>query len=104
MLELYSEDKNGYNRIAKQLTREGWAFRDRWNNPRLFNSEDVRRCIANWREYSGIITDGKARNRAAYEDEQQDEILYDTGRAMFDLDLLRKVARVQAQRSMVIRP
>ncbi len=104
VLELYSEDKNGYNRIAKQLTREGWAFRDRWDNPRLFKSEDVRRCIANWREYAGIITDGKARNRAAYEDAQQDEILYDTGRAVFDLDLLRKVARVQAQRSMVIRP
>ncbi len=90
--------------ICKLLTREGWAFRDRWHEPRLFKSEDVRRCISNWREYAGIVTEGKARNRRAYESAQQESILYDTGRAVFDLDLLRRVARVQAQRSVNKRP
>ena len=103
VLEMYAEDKRGYNRICKLLTHEGWAFRDRWNEPR-FKSEDVRCCIANWREYAGIVTEGKARNRRAYESDQQDSVLYDTGRAVFDLDLLRRVARVQAQRSVNKRP
>jgi len=104
VLEIYARDKGGYNRICKLLTREGWAFRDRWHEPRLFKSEDVRRCISNWREYAGIVTEGKARNRRAYESAQQESILYDTGRAVFDLDLLRRVARVQAQRSVNKRP
>lgn len=103
VLELYAEDKGGYNRVAKLLTREGWAFRDRWNSPRLFCSDDVRRVVANWREYAGIVGDGRAKERVAHELEQQDSILYDTGHAVFDLDLLRRVAQVQEQRSMTIR-
>ena len=69
ILELHSEDKRGYNRIAKLLTREGWAFRDWWDNPRLITSDDVRRVVSNWREYAGIVTE-KARNRHAYENEK----------------------------------
>jgi DNA invertase Pin-like site-specific DNA recombinase len=104
LLELYAEDKGGYNRVSKVMTNEGWVFRDRWNNPRLFCSDDVRRVVANWREYAGIVSDGRAKERVAHEFEQQDSILYDTGRAVFDLDLLRRVAQVQEQRSMTIRP
>lgn len=104
MLELYTENKGGYIRVAKALTYEGWAFRDRWNNPRLFSSDDVRRIVANWREYAGIVTDGRAKERVAHETVENASVLYDTGRAVFDLDLLRKVAEVQEHRSMTTRP
>ncbi|MBK9123583.1 MAG: recombinase family protein [Chloroflexi bacterium] len=104
VLELYAENKGGYSRIAKSLTREGWAFRDRWGIPRLFSSDDVRRVVANWREYAGIVTDGRAKERVAHETEDNAAVLYDTGRAVFSLDLLRRVARVQEQRSVTTRP
>src|SRR5690606_24170456 len=104
LLELYAENKGGYIRVAKALTYEGWAFRDRWNNPRLFSSDDVRRIVANWREYAGIVTDGRAKERVAHETVENASILYDTGRAVFNLDLLRKVAEVQEHRSMTTRP
>lgn len=104
LLELYSENKGGYNRVCKTLTYEGWAFRDRWNNPRLFSSDDVRRIVANWREYAGIVTDGRAKERVAHETAENAAILFETGRAVFDLDLLRKVAQVQEERSMTTRP
>ncbi|MBK9123614.1 MAG: hypothetical protein IPM16_10925 [Chloroflexi bacterium] len=48
--KLYAENKGGYRRIAKSLTRERWAFRDRWGTPRLFSSDNVRRIVASWRE------------------------------------------------------
>lgn len=50
-----------------------------------------------------LIVDGQ-KNGLPMKIEAQDSILYDTGRAVFDLDLLRSVARVQEQRSITTRP
>ena len=104
VLELYVRDLAGYNSIAQLITNEGFAFRDRWKNPRLFSSDDVRRITSNWREYAGIIVDGRAKEKIAAKLNEPSAILHDTGRAVFDLDLLRQVAQVQEKRSMVIRP
>lgn len=104
ILELYAKNAIGYNKLAKQLTKEGWMFRDRWNKPRLISSADVRRITSNWREYAGIIMNGRAKERIASEIENPTSVLRDTGHAVFDLDLLRRVAEVQEQRSITIRP
>ncbi|MEO1443625.1 MAG: recombinase family protein, partial [Chloroflexota bacterium] len=66
VLEIYSENRYGYNRIAEIMTGEGWMFRDRWGNPRLISSDDIRRITSNWRQYAGIVPDGRSKDNAAY--------------------------------------
>lgn len=103
ILELYRKNLHGYIWIAQELNRLGWAFRDRWNNPRLLTLDDVRRVTSAWREYAGIVLQGKAANRIAANLENPTSILFDTGHAVFDLDLLRDVAETQEARSIVTR-
>ncbi len=104
ILELYAQNQHGYNRIAQILTSEGWLFRDRFGFPRLINSDDVRRITSNWREYGGLILEGRAKERIANEIEKPADVLYDTGRSVFPVELLRSVALVQEKRSVTTRP
>lgn len=101
IMELYSEDKCGYRRVAELLTQEGFRFRDRWGEPRLIESDDVRRVTANWRGYAGIIEDGKAKSKPAYRYENPENILdsCDPSQTYLPLDLLRQIAVVQSKRS-----
>src|SRR5690606_26832461 len=61
ILEIYAEDRIGRERIAYQINDEGWAFRNRRNRPRPITSDDVRRVTTSWREYAGIVTDGRGK-------------------------------------------
>lgn len=104
ILLIYKDNQHGYNYIAGYLNDEGWAFRDRRNQPREIKLDDVRRVTSNWREYAGLVTKGRAKERIANEIESPSEVLYNTGRAVFDLDLLRAVARTQEKRSITTKP
>jgi hypothetical protein len=86
------------------LTQEGWAFRNRRNEPRPITKDDVRRVRSNWREYAGLAPVGRAKDKNASMLDNPAGELYDTGRAVFDLDLLRAVASVQEKRSVTLRP
>jgi len=101
ILEFYCKDLHGYGWIAEELNQQGWQFRDRWNNPRALKIDDVRRVTSAWREYAGLISEGKASQRIASKIENPTSVLYDTGRAVFELDLLRAVAETQAKRSVI---
>jgi DNA invertase Pin-like site-specific DNA recombinase len=103
ILEWYSKNLHGYDWIAQELNRDGWAFRDRWNRPRVLKLDDVRRVTSAWREYAGLVLQGKASHRIAAKLESPASVLYDTGRAVFELDLLQAVADVQEARSIVTR-
>lgn len=104
ILELYAEHKHGIEVIAYQIAGEGWAFRDRKHNPRPITRDDIRRVIANWRQYAGLSPVGRAKDQNAGMIENSTGVLYDTGRAVFSLELLRKVAQVQEKRSVTTRP
>ncbi len=104
MLELYAENRMGRERIAYEMNDEGWAFRDRKRRPRPIRRADVRRVTSNWREYAGIVTQGRAKDQVASQIGDPSEILHDTGRAVFPLELLQRVATVQEKRSQVKRP
>src|SRR5690606_4662999 len=93
ILTMYKDNLHGYDYIARTLNGEGWSFRDRWDNPRPLKMDDVRRVTSNWREYAGLTLHGRAKERIANEIENPSAVLYDTGRAVFDLDLLHAVAR-----------
>lgn len=104
ILRVYTLNLHGYQFIADQLNRERWAFRDRWGNPRALKLDDVRRVTSAWREYAGLVLSGKARDRIASKLENPSGVLHDTGRAVFDLELLHAVAKTQEARSIVTRP
>ncbi len=104
MLELYAENKHGRERIAYQMNAEGWAFRTRKGKPRPINKDDVRRVTANWPQYAGLSPEGKAKDFNPSLADDPVGMLYDTGRQVFPLDLLRKVAEVHKARSTTTRP
>lgn len=104
ILELYANDNMGRERIAYQLNDEGYAFRDRKHRPRPVNKDDIRRVTSNWREYSGINTNGRAKDKNASMMENPSASFYDTGRAVFEVKLLARVAKVQEKRSETKRP
>ncbi len=100
MLELYRKNQRGLERIAYQMHEEGWAFRERTGKPRPINREDVRRVIANWPEYGGIVTNNRSKDRLAYEQSNFTKIPFVEERAVMDLGLLQEVARVRHVRSV----
>ncbi len=104
ILELYRKNLHGYEWIAEELNRQKWAFRDRWGQPRPLQLDDVRRVTSAWREYAGIVSQGRARDRIAAKLDNPTSSLVDTGRAVFDLDLLQAVAETQESRSVLRRP
>ena len=63
ILELYAENKMGIERIAYQVTDEGWVFRDRKGHPRTINRDDIRRVTSNWRQYAGLSPVGRAKDK-----------------------------------------
>ncbi len=101
ILNLYSTGNLGLEKIAYKVNEEGWAYRDRTGAPREVTRDDVRRVVANWPEYGGIVMDKKAKDRRAYEGfDDVDEIPFHTDRAIFPIKLLREVARARQERSI----
>ncbi|MBK9745759.1 MAG: helix-turn-helix domain-containing protein [Chloroflexi bacterium] len=64
----------------------------------------MRRVTSNWREYAGLVMHGRAKEQIANEIENPSGVLYDTGRAVFSLELLYAVAKTQEERSVTTRP
>lgn len=104
ILRLYAQNQHGYNRLAHIMTEEGYRFRDRYNEPRLINSDDIRRVTSNWRTYAGNVVYGRGKEIIAHRTEKPSEIPYDAQRAVFPLDLIRAVAEAQEKRSITTRP
>lgn len=100
---LYAENRNGLNRLAYHMTAEGWRFRDRKGQPRPLTTSDIRRVVGGWREYAGMPTEGRGRDKNASRLTAPSQELVDTGRAVLPLALLRAVATVQEARSITTR-
>src|SRR5690606_15426514 len=100
ILTLYADNSQGLENIAYRLNDEGWAFSDRWGQPRMVTREDIRRVVSNWPEYGGILMDEKSKDRRAYDLPSVDEIAFREDRAVFPLELIRKVAQVRKDRSV----
>ncbi|MCZ7554590.1 MAG: recombinase family protein [Anaerolineales bacterium] len=100
-LELYATGNLGLEKIAYKMNEEGWAYRDRTGEPREVTRDDVRRVVANWPEYGGIVMDKKAKDRRAYDGfDNVDEVPFKEKRAVFPLKLLRSVARARQERTI----
>jgi len=99
ILKLYSEGHMGREKLAYQMNDDGWFFRRRDGEPRPFNLDDIRRITANYLEYGGLVVGTKAKDRPAYEQAPVDEIVFDEDRAVFPIDLLRRVGYVRQQRT-----
>ena len=98
ILEIYARNEIGMDKIAYKLNEEGWPFRDRKGNPRPVNQDDVRRVIANWPEYGGLVPEKRAKDRPAYEDDVDPAHLIEE-RAVFPIELLQQVAEIRRART-----
>lgn len=98
ILHLYGERWAGRTKIAELLLEEGWAWRDRNGNPVVFETEDVRRVTNNWPEYGGVVLGSRARERSPL-DYDPENIILNPDRAVFDVEMLMKVGRVQKERT-----
>ena len=99
ILRLYAPNLMGTDAIAMQLQQEGYPWRNRQKQPTLMEGDDVRRVIANWAEYGGYVFQKRARERHPHDYPIEDVELI-TERAVFDVDLLRQVGQVRAERSI----
>ncbi len=97
ILKLYSRNTMGSYRIAYELSSQGWVFGMPGGQPRLLTRDDVRRVVASWPAYSGLVWIGHSKDRKV------NVIPLDwpeTGRHVFPVRLLRKVAEVEHQRRL----
>lgn len=102
IIKLYVEEDIGYERIAYRMNEEGWPFSDRRNQPRPVDREDVRRVLGAWPEYGGVVLDMKAKDRKAYEESLDiDHFPFRKDRAVFDVALLNRVAKIRRARTRV---
>jgi len=98
ILKLYAYSGLGYERIAYRLSAEGWVFRNRHQQPRPIDRDDVRRVIADWPAYAGLVFVGRAKDRKAHDN----LTWFDSApvaRYVFPRALLQRVALVQEQRA-----
>lgn len=100
ILILYATGEYGLEKVAYTLNHEGYPFRDRTGVPRSVNREDIRRVVSNWKEYGGLVTERKAKERPAYKEVDVDEIVFQPDRAVFPIALLREVAQVRQTRTV----
>jgi len=95
ILDMYSRNNIGTDGITHELQTHGWAFRNRRGTPLMFDRDDVRRIIASWPKLAGLVVIGRLKDR------QIGDIALDwpdSGRNLFPLPLLRRVAWVERDR------
>ena len=98
ILSLYVSSDTGREKLAQRLNDEGWRFKDRWNQPRLLQEDDIRRVICNWAEYGGIVRDRRAKDVPLYNlDGTASRFVPE--RAVFPIELLRQVLTIAHARS-----
>jgi DNA invertase Pin-like site-specific DNA recombinase len=98
ILKLYAEQWSGREKITRLMQSEGWAYRDGNGSPSPLEVEDIRRVTNNWPEYGGIVIGKRARERSPL-DYDPDSITLNPERAVFDVELLMMVGRVQKDRT-----
>ncbi len=98
VLRVYAEDTKGADGVAYQLQAEGWPWRSRQGDPEPIEDDDVRRVVANWPEYGGHVSKTRARERHPH-DYPIENFDLNEERAVFDLKLLYRVAKVRSDRA-----
>lgn len=100
ILEYYAQGNIGLEHISYRMNDEGFPFRGRRNTPRSMTENDIRCVVSGWPKYGGIVTFERSRDRRAYEEGDIEGIVFDEERAVFPIELLRRVAEVRNQRSV----
>jgi len=101
-LTLFADGDIGVEKLSYQLNEDGYPFRDRKGKPRKWNRDDVRRVIANWPEYGGIVLDQKAKDRSTHTRDEVDAMPLDSDRAVFPIEMLKRIGYARSARTMKI--
>lgn len=99
-LTLFAEGKIGVERLSYKLNEDGYPFCDRKGVPRRWCRDDVRRVIANWPEYGGLVFDRPAKDRPVYTRDEVDNIHLDADRAVFPVELLKRIGYMRSERTL----
>jgi DNA invertase Pin-like site-specific DNA recombinase len=97
LLELFVAGKS-QTEICQILTRMGFVFRGRNEQPAPIEGDDVRRITHYWVEYGGGVLGGRAIHRR-YEEMDLTTIQLDSSKAVLDVDFLYKVGQEVVARS-----
>lgn len=100
ILTAYATGEVGTEAIAYKMQSEGYPYRNRKGQPRPMCRDDIRRVVANWPEYGGLVLDQKAKDRNIHTEREIAEMPLDPERAVFPIDLLRQVAQARLQRAV----
>jgi DNA invertase Pin-like site-specific DNA recombinase len=100
VLTIYATNKRGLVRLARQMNDDGWAFRSADGVPRPFNGQDIRRIVAAWQLYGGVVDPIRAKDRPGYKDVAGKDAPLIEERSVFPLDLLRRVGDVRRERGI----
>lgn len=94
--EWYAVDAIGFQLLADRLNDNGYRFRSRNGQPRLFNHSDVRRMLDAHRLYAGYVFQGAAKNRPT-------EFWQGSHAPILPIELCDQVASVLASRQRYAR-
>lgn len=97
VLEVYSTNTAGASNLSRALRRNGYFLRTDHGHPKLSREDDVRRIIAAWPQYAGLVVIGRGKDRPKGLIPLNWQ---DTGRAVFPMPLLRRVAQVENDRRL----
>ncbi len=100
ILRLYAEGEIGAEKLSYLMNSEGYPFRDRKGNPRMVLRDDIRRVLANWPEYGGLVLGQTAKTRTVFTNDEVESIQLDPDRTVFPVDLLQKVAKIRSGRAL----
>ncbi|MBK8032234.1 MAG: recombinase family protein [Chloroflexi bacterium] len=101
ILSLYITGKYGMEKLSYAINEEGWAYRARTGEPRPFTGDDMRRIVAGWPAYGGVVRDRSAKDHPGYLIPADiDAFPFKEDRAVFDVSLLKRVALMQLERAI----
>ncbi|MBK9123546.1 MAG: recombinase family protein [Chloroflexi bacterium] len=100
VLELYATGMIGIDKVAYRMQKEGWAYRNRAGDPIAFESDAVRRVVANWPEYGGHVSTLRAKERHPYKYPLENYVL-NPDRAVYPIELLYRVGKARYDRTLV---
>ncbi len=101
ILTLYATGKYGVDKLAQVINEETWAYRSRNGEPRRFERDDIRRIIPSWPAYGGVVQARSAKDHPGYQVAVDiDTFPFKPERAVFEIPLLKKVAKTYLERSV----
>ena len=100
IFKFYTTEGTGYTSLASRINAEGYMALSQQYKPVMFGDHTIKRILRAWPEYGGTVMEVAAKERSAKRLQGIDVEKYlSPERAIFDVDLLRKVGETFLNRT-----